>query len=81
MWLLLDSSKKYDKILSLGCVYLLHSVKILDVGITLSLDRKACLFALENSFYLNFVLEHIYLTKFCLVFRHKQQIHEKKIYL
>lgn len=79
--LLLDSSKKHGKILSLGCVSSLHSVEILDVGITVSPDMKACLFALENSFYLNFVLGHVYLTKLCLVFRYKQQIHEKKIYL
>lgn len=59
----------------------LYAVEILSARVTVSPDIKASLFALQNSFYLNFVLRHLYLTKFCLVFSYKQQIHEKKIYL
>lgn len=59
----------------------LHTVKILGVRVTVSPDMKAFLFALQHSLYLNFVLRHLYLSRFCLVFKYKEQIYEKKIYI
>lgn len=59
----------------------LHAIETLGPRVAGSPAMKASLFALQNSFYLIFVLLQLYLAKICWMFSYKQQIYEKKIYL